>query len=172
MTIGIKADNLLFNDEIKLMNKYNESCVNSFFNELSMGEVFSCKEKVIMRYISESDLKTRYNKFYLYLSAKCANLIISRNPYFAGFKKPLIAHEILEARFNSIDYSNHFNDSHDKANMVLLKKSPIILNTEARFKTNWEWNNLESLIKRLSIDSNKSIEEISWYLMPRLVTLK
>jgi len=172
MEIGIKHGNLLFSDEIKLMNRYNVSCVNSFFSELSVDEIYSCQEKITMRYATETDLKSGCSKFYLKMSDKCASLIIAGNPYFAGFKKPLIAHELLEARFNSVDCSYEFNESHEKANKVLLKLSPILNGKDSVIETSWEWSELESLIKQLCIDSNKTIEQVSWYLMPRLVTLK
>lgn len=152
----------LLQSELGILNIYNEKYANSYFRKIDLGPQKD-SEKVNMSYLATLDLNEKNASLSIFYSKKCVKLLEEENIYFLEFRKPMLAHEIIEA------YQSFFmQNPHDYANDFLIKNSPIISIKDNSFKTEWLWNNVESLIKDIKLKTNKSIEEISWYLFPRL----
>ncbi|MFA5303333.1 MAG: hypothetical protein WC393_02240 [Candidatus Nanoarchaeia archaeon] len=158
-------ESCLIDSELELLNTFNQKYTNSYFKKIELGPL-NTSDKINMNYVATYDFNEKSACLSIIYSKKCFDLLKEGNIYFLGFRKPMLAHEVIEAH-----QSFFIQNPHNHANNYLITISPNLNLDELNFKTEWEWEDIESLIKNIEVRTHKAIEEISWYLFPRLSTI-
>ncbi|MFA5333121.1 MAG: hypothetical protein WC376_01345 [Candidatus Nanoarchaeia archaeon] len=158
-------ESCLIDSELELLNEFNKKYANSYFKTIELGPM-NISDKVNMNYVATYDFNEKITCLSIIYSKKCVDLLKEGNIYFTEFRKPMLAHEVIEAH-----QSFFIQDPHNYANNYLISTSPNLNLDKINFRTGWKWEDIESLIKNIESRTHKTVEEISWYLFPRLSTI-